>query len=50
MSVTTHYSSTEKAIQNILSNSSHVKIIEPPDLIAELQGHIMNMAQIYKID
>nr|WP_275900804.1 YafY family protein [Paenibacillus periandrae] len=50
ISVTAHYSSKEKAVQNILSYSSHVKLIDPPELIAELQGHIMKMVQIYKID
>ncbi|MEK3724586.1 helix-turn-helix transcriptional regulator [Paenibacillus sp. FSL H8-0034] len=50
ISVTAHYSSMEKAIQNILSYSSYVKLIEPPELIAELQGHIMKMVQIYKVD
>jgi predicted DNA-binding transcriptional regulator YafY len=49
LSITTHYSSTERAIQNILSYSSHVTIIEPLDLIIELQSHIMNMTQIYKL-
>jgi predicted DNA-binding transcriptional regulator YafY len=49
LSVTTHYSSTQRAIQSILSYSSYVTIIEPPDLIVELQRHIMNMSQIYKI-
>jgi predicted DNA-binding transcriptional regulator YafY len=49
LSVTTYYSSTERAIQNILSYSSQVTIIEPPDLIVEIQRHIVNMAKLYNL-
>ncbi|MDQ8734380.1 YafY family protein [Paenibacillus sp. LHD-38] len=49
MSVITHYSSTERAIRNILSYSSFVTVIEPSDLIEELTRHIKNMARLYGI-
>ncbi|WP_419875331.1 helix-turn-helix transcriptional regulator [Candidatus Pristimantibacillus sp. PTI5] len=49
MSVITHYSSTERAIRNILSYSSLVTVIEPPDLIEELTRHIKKLAELYRI-
>jgi predicted DNA-binding transcriptional regulator YafY len=49
LSVTAHYSSRERAVQNILSYSSYVTIVEPPELIAELQRHIRNMAANYQL-
>lgn len=49
MSVITHYSSTERAVRNILSYSSFVTVIEPSDLIEELTRHIKNMARLYGI-
>jgi predicted DNA-binding transcriptional regulator YafY len=48
LSVNAHYSSTERAIQNILSYSNNVTITEPPELIAELQRHVANMLLHYK--
>ncbi|MEV5030749.1 helix-turn-helix transcriptional regulator [Paenibacillus sp. LPE1-1-1.1] len=50
MSVITHYSSTERAIRNILSYSSLVTVIEPPDLIEELTRHIKKLAMLYSIN
>ncbi|MFC9712468.1 helix-turn-helix transcriptional regulator [Paenibacillus sp. NPDC056933] len=47
LSVTAHYSSTDRAVQNILGYSSNVTVIEPPELIAELRRHIRNMANMY---
>jgi predicted DNA-binding transcriptional regulator YafY len=48
LSVNAFYSSTELAIQNILSYSNNVTITEPPELIAELQRHVANMLLHYK--
>ncbi|WP_134684983.1 helix-turn-helix transcriptional regulator [Brevibacillus migulae] len=50
LSVIAHYSSIERAVQNILSYSSGVKVLEPPELIAELKRHIRQMAAIYEVD
>lgn len=49
LSVHAHYSSTERAIQNILSYSNNVTITEPPELIAELQRHVSSMFKHYKL-
>jgi predicted DNA-binding transcriptional regulator YafY len=49
LSVTTHFSSTERAIQKILSYGSQVTVTEPLELIKELQRHIQNMAELYKL-
>lgn len=49
MSVITYYSSTERAIRNILSYSSSVTVIEPPDLIEELTRHIKKLTELYHI-
>jgi hypothetical protein len=46
--LTTHFSSTEP-IQKILSYGSQVTVTEPPGLIKELQRHIQNMAELYKL-
>jgi predicted DNA-binding transcriptional regulator YafY len=48
LSVNAHYTSTERAIQNILSYSNNVTITEPPELIAEIQRHVANMLLHYK--
>jgi predicted DNA-binding transcriptional regulator YafY len=49
LSVNAQYSSTERAIQNILSYSNNVTITEPPELIAELQKQVANMLLHYKV-
>ncbi|UKS25440.1 YafY family transcriptional regulator [Paenibacillus sp. HWE-109] len=49
LTVTTHYTSMDKAIQMILSYSSHATVMEPPEVIDELQLHIRRMAEVYKI-
>jgi predicted DNA-binding transcriptional regulator YafY len=48
LSVNTYYSSMARAIQNILSYGTNVLIVDPPELIEEIQRHIKNMAKIYK--
>jgi predicted DNA-binding transcriptional regulator YafY len=50
LSVTAQYSSTERAVQSILSYSSYAMVLEPPDLIAELRRHIADMARLYKVE
>lgn len=47
--VTAHYSSMEKAMQNILSFSSSVTVIEPAEVIEELKRHIAAMVVKYGI-
>ncbi|WP_139993688.1 helix-turn-helix transcriptional regulator [Paenibacillus paridis] len=49
ITVITFYSSMENAIRSILSYSSYVTVIEPPDVIEELQLHIRKLALKYKV-
>lgn len=49
LSVTAHYSSTDRALQDILSYSSYVTIVEPPDFIEVMKRHITHMAEKYNI-
>jgi predicted DNA-binding transcriptional regulator YafY len=49
LSLTTYFSSMERAIQKILSYGSQVTVTEPPELIKVLQRHIQNMADLYKL-
>ncbi|GMK37213.1 DeoR family transcriptional regulator [Paenibacillus sp. CCS19] len=44
-----HYSSEEKAIQNILSYGPLVNVQEPATIRAELGRRIMEMAQLYRV-
>ncbi|MCD9021422.1 helix-turn-helix transcriptional regulator [Cohnella silvisoli] len=48
LQVTTQYSSIERAVQHALSYSFNVRIVEPPELVAEVQRHILSMNEIYK--
>lgn len=49
LSVTAHYSSVDRAVRDMLSYSSYVTILEPPDFIEEMKLHITNMAKKYNI-
>lgn len=49
ITVITFYSSMENAIRSILSYSSYVTVIEPPDVIEELQQHLRKLALKYKV-
>ncbi|MGN7359034.1 helix-turn-helix transcriptional regulator [Paenibacillus sp. SAF-054] len=49
VSVTAHYSSMDKAMQNILSFSSAVTVLEPAEVIEELKRHIAAMAGKYEL-
>lgn len=48
LSVSAHYSSLERAIQNILSYSSYVTVADSPELIAELRRQVENMMLHYQ--
>ncbi len=48
LQVATQYTSIDRAVQHVLSYSFNVKVIEPPELIKELQRHILNLAQVYE--
>lgn len=49
LSLTTHFSSTERAIRKVLSYGSQVTVMEPPELIQELQRHIRSLVELYKL-
>jgi predicted DNA-binding transcriptional regulator YafY len=49
LSVIASYSSVDRAVQNILSYGANVLIVDPPELIEEIQRHIKNMVKNYKI-
>jgi predicted DNA-binding transcriptional regulator YafY len=49
LSVHAHYSSMERAIQNILSYSNNVTIGEPPELIAEMHRQVAKLMLHYKL-
>jgi predicted DNA-binding transcriptional regulator YafY len=49
ITVITFYSSMENAIRSILSYSSYVTVIEPSDVIEELQQHLRKLALMYKV-
>ncbi|MFC4098791.1 helix-turn-helix transcriptional regulator [Paenibacillus xanthanilyticus] len=48
LSLTTYFSSMERALQKILSYGSMVKVIEPPELIMHVQREIEKMAELYE--
>ncbi|MEK5057007.1 WYL domain-containing protein [Paenibacillus sp. FSL H7-0326] len=48
LSLTTYFSSMERAIQKIISYGCMVKVLEPPELISNIQHHIQMMAQLYE--
>jgi predicted DNA-binding transcriptional regulator YafY len=48
LSLTTYFSSMERAIQKILSYGSMVKVMEPPDLIRSMRHHIQLMVELYR--
>jgi len=48
LSLTTYFSSMERAIQKILSYGSMVKVMEPPALIMDMQRQIQKMVELYK--
>ncbi|WP_245599967.1 helix-turn-helix transcriptional regulator [Paenibacillus harenae] len=49
LTVNAYFSSMERAVQKILGYSSHVVVLEPAEVIAELQHHIRSLAQLYKV-
>ncbi|CAG7655060.1 helix-turn-helix transcriptional regulator [Paenibacillus allorhizosphaerae] len=49
LSLTTHFSSMERAIQKILSYGSMVKVMEPPSLIMDMQRQIQKMVELYEL-
>lgn len=50
LSLTTYFSSSERAIQKILSYGSMVKVMEPSDLIRCMRHHIRLMVELYPDD
>lgn len=49
LSLITHFSSMERAIQKIMSYGSLVKVMGPPALILEMQSQIRKMVELYKL-
>lgn len=49
LSLTTYFSSMERAIQKILSYGSMVKVLEPQDLIMNMQLQIKKMMELYDL-
>ncbi|MCR2807571.1 helix-turn-helix transcriptional regulator [Paenibacillus soyae] len=49
LSLITYFSSKERAIQKILSYGSMVKVLEPPDLIMNMQLQIQRMVELYRL-
>lgn len=48
-SIVAQFSSTERAVQRILSYGSHATVLGPPELVEELKGHIRSLAERYGI-
>lgn len=49
LSLTTYFSSIERAVQKILSFGSTVKVMEPPDLIVNMRHQIQKIAELYDL-
>ncbi|WP_159888250.1 helix-turn-helix transcriptional regulator [Paenibacillus puerhi] len=49
LSLTTHFSSMDRAVRKMMSYGSLVKVLEPPALIAEMQREIRRMAELYEL-
>lgn len=49
LSLTTYFSSMERAIQKVLSFGSMVKVLEPPDLIMNMKHQIQKMVELYEL-
>nr|WP_307475237.1 WYL domain-containing protein [Paenibacillus harenae] len=49
LSVTAHYSSTNRALQTVLSYGTQVTVIAPLDFIEELKKHIRGMTEKYGV-
>ncbi|MFD2614418.1 helix-turn-helix transcriptional regulator [Paenibacillus gansuensis] len=47
LSLTSYFSSMERAIQKVLSYGSMVKVMEPPDLIMNIKRQIQKMVELY---
>ncbi|WP_438445084.1 helix-turn-helix transcriptional regulator [Gorillibacterium sp. sgz5001074] len=49
LSLTTYFSSMERAIAKILSFGSMVKVLDPPDLFMNVNREIQNMVELYEL-